>query len=240
MSVSDISTSDARLVAYLDGALGDAEARALEADLAADPALAARLAALDVDLTGLRDEMAGLLARAPAMPAAPAAAPSAPLLQMAAAAAIACALVLGGLLAGLRLGAPDEDWRDYAAAYHLLYRPETLAAPFEGDGGIGAVSQVLGRDLSALATLDGLDFRRAQVLGWEDAPLVQLAYLDAEGRPFAVCLMPGGESPPDMGSVDRHGLATTTLAAAGLQILVIGPDGAADTDAIGAEIAMRF
>ncbi len=230
---------DARWVALLDGALSAAETEALRADIASDPAKQARLDALDVDLSGLSQAGTDLLASAPPLPNA--VAPRGSVVQLAIAASVALALVLGGVLLGSRSGWA-EDWRDFAAAYHLLYQPETLAAPVQGDGGVALVSEAIGQDLSALADVEGLDFRRAQILGWNDQALIQFAYLDASGRPVAVCVMAFDVGPVGlaMSSVERHGLATTTLNNDSLQILVIAPDAATDTEALSARIAARL
>ncbi|MEJ6391550.1 anti-sigma factor family protein [Gymnodinialimonas ulvae] len=229
---------DADLVALLDGVLPDAEADALRAEMAADPALQARLAVLDVDLSGLRGSADALLASAPPVPA-DIAAPRGSVATLAMAASVALALVLGGVLVGTRLGGA-EDWRDYAAAYHLLYQPETLAAPVQGDGGVAYVSEALGHDLSALTEIEGLDFRRAQVLGWEGETLVQFAYLDASGRPVAVCVMATNDGAQAVLTQERHGLSTTTIPSGALQVLVIGPDAETDTEALGARVAAQL
>ncbi len=230
---------DARLVALVDGALPEAEAQALRAEIAADPDLQARLDALDVNLSSLSDQADALLADAP--PMSEGAAPRGSLAGLAMAASVALALVLGGALIGSRLGG-GEDWRDFAAAYHLLYQPETLAAPMQGDGGVAQVSEALGQDLSALADVEGLDFRRAQILGWQDQTLIQFAYLDANGRPVAVCIM---ENTDDIVGVStstahRHGLATTTLMDRYVRVLVIGPDADTDTQALGQSVAAQL
>lgn len=230
---------DADLVALLDGALPSADAEALRTDIAADPALRARWEALDVDLAGLRTQADTLLASAPPVPAAATVAPRGSVATLAMAASVALALVLGGVLVGTRLGGA-EDWRDYAAAYHLLYQPETLAAPVVGDGGVAHVSEVLGHDLSALTEVEGLNFRRAQVLGWEGETLVQFAYLDASGRPVAVCVMATNDGAQAALTQERHGLSTTTIPAGALQVLVIGPDAETDTEALGARVAAQL
>lgn len=232
----DLNTvNDARLVTYLDGRLSDAEARALEADLAVDLVLGERLAALDVDLGPLRDEMADILQKAPALHRPR----SGSLMQLAAAAVIAVALVLGGVLVGARSG-PSDDWRDFAAAYHLLYRAETLSAPIEGDGGVARVSESLGQDLSAMAQVEGLDFRRAQVLGWQEQTLVQFAYLDAQGRPVAVCFMLSDAQTSGFEAADRHGLSTVMFQDGALQVLVIGAEGTDGVDAVARSVAARL
>lgn len=237
--MKDNDTIDARLVAYLDGQLSAEQTRALEADLASDAALSDRLAALDVDLGGLSTSMTGLLAEAPAMPQI-ASARRVPFVQLALAASVALALLLGGVAIGARSGGAGGDWRDFAAAYHLLYRPETLAEPIMGDGGVTVVSDALGRDLSAFADIEGLDFRRAQVLGWDTQALVQFAYLDAQGRPIAVCFILNDAVARGFEDVDRHGLPTVSFQQGPFEVMVIGADGVDNVDQLAQAVAARL
>jgi anti-sigma factor RsiW len=46
----------------------------------------------------------------------------------------------------------------------------------------------------------GADFRRAQVLEYDGKPLAQIAYLDPEDGPMALCIVPSdkGKAEPDM------------------------------------------
>ncbi|MEJ6392475.1 hypothetical protein V8J82_04355 [Gymnodinialimonas sp. 2305UL16-5] len=223
MTTTDADDHDARLVALLDGALPETEARALREEVADDPAMAARLAALDVDLDGLRDTMAGIIASAPPPPGLPANRATRPMQFVVAACAIMAVMFVISL-ALPRGASPNADWRDFAAGYHLLYRAETLAMPRLGDGGVAVVSDALGRDLTALSDVAGLEFRRAQILGWENQTLIQFAYLDPQGHPVAVCVMLGA-TPQRLREADRQGLSTASFSADGLEVLVIGAQG---------------
>lgn len=238
MTMATDADLDAKLVALLDGALPASEARDLRARIDADPALQARLNALDVDMSGMHAAWDGMLAEAPKTAAR--AAPTGTLPRLAAAACVALALVLGGVLIGTRSDGSNADWRDFAAAYHLLYRPETLAAPMMGDGGVAVVSEAIGRDLSGLARIEGLDFRRAQVLGWGDATLVQFAYLDGSGRPIAVCVMDMATTEAQSGIVARHGLPTASFIEGSFEILVIGAEGTEGIVTLREAVASRL
>ena len=233
MTERDWTQDDALLVAYLDGNLPEEEKLLLEARLSDDPELRARLEAMDVDLGPLRSEFDQVLEMAPPFASPPQ--PSLNVVRYAAAACLALALLFGGWMLGTK-GAAD-DWRDFAAAYHLLYRSETLASARSGDGGIANVSTALGRDLSALSDVAGLDFRRAQVLGWKDKPLIQLAYLDADGRPFAICVIEATGASTSVESELRHGLPTASFANGPYQIMVIGAEGAETVGAIAHEVS---
>lgn len=233
MTERDWSDDDALLVAYLDGQLPATDAKRLEERLSHEPELAVRLEAMDIDVAGLRNGLDGILGEAPDAAPQPQAASNFP--RYAAAACLALALLFGGWMLGRQ--APTEDWRDFAAAYHLLYRSETLATERVGDGGIETVSAALGRDLSPLTRISGLDFRRAQVLGWKDQPLVQLAYLDSQGRPFAICVIKAEADGSSLESTERHGLPTASFDDGGFQIMVIGAAGVADVSAITREVS---
>ena len=244
MTTTQPDEIDAQLVAFVDGVLPSAEAAEMRARLAKDPDLAARLAALDVDLSHLSKGWDTVLAQAPAAPVVG----SGSLTRLAIAASVALALVLGGVLLGAARngdgdGAGFNDWRDFAAAYHLLYRTETLAnATSDGDGGVGLVSEVLGRDLTTLTQVSDLEFHRAQVLGWNDRPLVQFAYLDPVGRPVAICLMLFDVAPSgnNLSEVTRHGLNTASFNADGMQVLVIGAEGMEGIGDIAQDLATRL
>lgn len=202
--MTERSYSDAELVAFDDGEMPESEAAQLAAALAGDAELAARLSALSVDREVLRAGLARLLDQAPqAMPEIcnpnPATAAPPPRTRKGArglslAAAFALAAFLGAL--GNRLLAPEPEltWQELAAAYHALYTTQTLAAvpapTADGASGqLSRLSQASGLTIPAgLSDIPGLSFRRAQILGHDGAAIVQLAYLDHDGVPFALCL----------------------------------------------------
>jgi len=77
-------------------------------------------------------------------------------------------------------------------------------------------------DSDALADVDNLTLRRAQVLGFEGQPLIQLVYTDPSGKPFALCIMSdaeGGEGPAILA-----GLATHTWKSKSHGFILVGGD----------------
>jgi len=236
MTERDWSDDDARLVAFLDGQLSKTDRQALEIDLERDPELRTRLDRLDVDLSDLAAEMDGVLSHAPAP--IQGASSRGSVVSLASAASVALALLFGGWLLGRQ--SETDDWRDFAAAYHLLYRTETLAGERVGDGGIATVSAVLGHDLSPLAEVSGLTFRRAQVLGWQDRALIQLAYLDDDGRPFAICIIKASADSASIEAAERHGLPTGSFHRGGLQVMVIGAADTGDVGGLTREVSRLF
>ena len=108
----------------------------------------------------------------------------------------------------------DEDkafgpWVQAIASYQSLYVRETLG---RGADSAESVSKVLNsfrllasanatkglsppaNGFASLVVPDlssvGLSFRRAQLLGFGEQPLMQMAYLPAEGKPAALCVLP--------------------------------------------------
>ncbi|MDM9647494.1 zf-HC2 domain-containing protein [Rhizobium sp. S163] len=212
--------SDEELTAYLDGELPPAEAARLEALLETDAELAARLEFLSRASLPFAQAFDPLLAQAPKaeleailsrLSDTPAAAP-APSRRRFLGALAAC--LVGGVIAdrafiGLsrQLAATDEnsEWRATVADYIALYTPETLAGPVPSlasqEGQLSAVEARLGLRLSPEAiALSGVDFKRALLLQYDDQPLAQLAYLDPETGPLALCIVRSDDGPkaPDV------------------------------------------
>lgn len=118
-----------------------------------------------------------------------------------AAAALATGLV--GLWLGLAvLGGPHHEeeggWLAAVASYWALTTPDTLAiapTPEHLAKGLALAADRLGIPLSpASIALPDADFRGATVFDYDGKPLVQLAYLDASGTPFAYCVIRASES----------------------------------------------
>lgn len=190
--------TDEDLTAYLDGALGK-EARAeLARAVAGDPALKARLEALAIQEGEIRDAFDALLSTAPDMPA-----PDMPVMAArpagrgwpgfsGMAAAAAAVLVLGIALGAFVMprGQGGPDWKMAVANYQALYVAETLRGAPGGDAEarLAALSATLGRELAGAEKAEGLAYRRAQMLGFEGAPLVQIAYFGPGEVPFAFCI----------------------------------------------------
>jgi anti-sigma factor RsiW len=207
-----------RISAYLDGALPEAERRALEALVASDPAVAAEFEALSrVDAavaTGFADMLASPvpLHLARAIEAAPAgllrpeprAANVTWFRSLAASVALLAVGAAGGALLTRTL-APVEvvqaapGWLDQVAEYHAVYAAqgrhlvEVPASEREHlEKWLSEQTGVLFRtpDLSA----SGLTFEGARLLVANGKPVAQLMYRDAAGQVVAVCFMAGGDA----------------------------------------------
>lgn len=192
-----MSFGDKDLLAYLDGdmALRDE----IEAALAQDAELERRLMALDPMAGPVRAAFEGIPA-AGRLPTLEALEPTAEVTAPARSGLwkIAAALIVGvGLGAGVVLsrGGDDLRWQDQVAIYQALYVPETVARLVTDEATLAeqfdqadaALGLTLPRD--ALSALDGLDLRRAQILGIEDAPLIQIVFANETGAPIAFCIL---------------------------------------------------
>lgn len=191
--MTNVKYSDDELVAFLDGKLPAGLARAIEQAAGNDPKLAQRLSGLSLDTPALKSAFDGLLADAPELTRSVATREKPPGLRpLAQAAAIALAM-FAGAYGYHAIRGPHENWQAYAAAYHALYVTETLSpvhnTPQQIATQLRRVSKALNTQLSADDLgYPGLEFKRAQILGFEDQPLVQLAFLSGGKIPVALCI----------------------------------------------------
>ncbi|WP_299046884.1 hypothetical protein [uncultured Tateyamaria sp.] len=231
--------TDEELTAYLDGEADSALHAAVDAALEADPAVVEQLAALDVPLGPIVDAYDALLQDAPPMPDLPEMAPvvtARPRARW----GWGVGTFATGLAAGLAvamftgLGTPEpapRGWVSFVASYQALYTAETLTladpSPTEAAVQLASVSDALGLDLSGLPATDGLTFKRAQTLGFNGKPLIQIAFTRADGTPVALCIIPSGPDakPVSMGAAEGLGLARWNTPGYGF-LLIGGTDAA--------------
>lgn len=221
MTQNRTSFSDEELTAFLDGEADGALAQAIETALESNPEVVAQLAALDVPMETLRQAYDALLETVPPMPVLTKAPPAAPAARFGwgwglgtfgtgIAAGLAVALFTG---MGTPEPLPKPGWAAFVASYQSLYRPETLTnvhvSAADRQRQLEQVSLALGLDLSGLTDAQGLTFKRAQVLGFNGKPLVQLAYQRDDGTPVALCIIPAGPDgkPVSMGAAEGMELA---------------------------------
>ncbi|MEX0364424.1 MAG: anti-sigma factor [Ruegeria sp.] len=215
--------TDEELTAFLDGEADDALHAEIEAALEADPAVADQMAALDVPLAPIAEAYEALLQDVPPMPALPEAvvAPDA-VPQPKWGWGWGLGTFATGLAAGLAVamftgfGTPEpapRGWVSFVASYQALYTEQTLmvASPSvdEAQMQLAAVSDAIGFDLTGLPEAEGLTFKRAQTLGFNGKPLIQIAFARADGTPVALCIIPAGPDakPVDMGAAEGMELA---------------------------------
>ena len=257
----DIST-DALLVAYLDGELEPKAHKELERRLRNDAALRARLTELSEAVRPIRASFDALLKAAPR-----------PRLEMAfasavvkatrqdhryrrllVAAAAALLLLLGGV-AGyfiakppaelLEAGGDEDQWIDAVTGQMSLYDAASVAA-IEVDetkqkAELAKVGQALNLYLSEpMVTLEGLTLKRAELLSFQGHQVAQLLYASDEHGPVELCIMaqPGGESEGEVET--REGLNFIYWTAGGRRFLLIGAAPANRIDALADKVAARF
>ena len=223
--------SDADLITYLDGGLDQDSRLRLESAMASDPDLAGRIGALAMDTHSLRDGFDALLAEAPKLHV-----PEVPARYSRPggwAAVAAVALFAIGLGAGWTLSSrgESETWHQAVADYQVLYTTETLSAtplgPQAKEAGLANASTRIGLKLTQdLLAVEGMTFQRAQVLSFEGAPLIQVAYLTDKGAPVAFCIMRqdgSNESQPSNRTI--AGLSAAVWEAGEHAFILIGPVG---------------
>ncbi|MEM1273043.1 MAG: hypothetical protein AAGF88_04450 [Pseudomonadota bacterium] len=219
--MSEADYSDEDLTAYLDGEANAELHAAIAAALTEDAALRRRLSALELPLEKIRTGMARLTDLAPPAPLFPRQRRN----QLPMIAALIAGLAIGGgSVHFLSPPAPDREWQDYAAAYHVLYQTATLDG-VTPQADFSLVSDVIGLDLQSFAEASEITFLRAQVLGYQGAPIIQMAYLDPDGTPHALCISRAtGPETPVTGS-RLEGLAAADWSDGRHEFLLIGgPD----------------
>jgi anti-sigma factor RsiW len=224
--------TDEELTAYLDGEHEFAPVADIDAALKKDAGLRRRLDQMMLDRDAVSSAFGSLLKQAPAAPQMPLPAANnnrviAPWYRQAAAAVVLLALG-AGIGNWMSTQQPQlQAWQDYAAAYHVLYGKETLAniSPTSEEVGdqLKRVSDVLGKQFAfdKLASADAITFKRAQVLAYEDRPLVQIAFTTAAGEPVAFCIMRGKDAKSLVMS-ENQGLAAAEWSQDGYDYLLIG------------------
>lgn len=237
--------SDEQLTAFIDGELETADRDRIERLIESDAKVAERFDLLSRSNLPFHAAFEPLLAAAPSarLDAMLAAIPSADAQQKAASGigrrgvlgAIAACLVAGiaidraAIGISHRLTKPDEgsEWRAVVAQYLSLYTPDTLSGP-AGDrteqvAQLSEVGSKVGLALTPEAVaIPGIDFKRAILLNYDDKPLAQIAYLDPESGPMALCITPSttGASAPDM--ENRRGMNVVYWSDAAHAFMLIG------------------
>ncbi|AGS20609.1 anti-sigma factor family protein [Rhizobium etli] len=226
MSTKHTTPSDEDLTAFIDGELTAEDAAQIEAIVKEDESVAERLEFLARASLPFEQAFAPLLQEAPreklermleAIPAredpkavsAPAASRRRFLAALAASLVAGIAIDRAVLGLGRGFSAKDEssEWRAVVADYISLYTAETLAGPTPAGESQAAqlapLDDKLGLSLSPEAvSLPGVDFKRALLLQYDGKPLAQIAYLDPETGPMALCIVQSDAGPkaPDLES----------------------------------------
>jgi anti-sigma factor RsiW len=237
---------DMLLVAYLDGALDTADAEALAARLAGDAALRQRLEHLRQGGAGIAEAFAALAAEAPVarMTARLEAARTPqkmpawrwPALRIAASIAlVAFGIGIGHVTTRLAVppaeqrasGEREGDWRAAIAGYVSLYSRDTFAVLGAGArpdaGTLADIQRRIGMALPVDAVaLPEADYRGTQMLAYDNAALVQIAYVDRAGDPLLFCILAGQGADEALKSQSFGPLAAASWVKGGRGFMVIG------------------
>ena len=228
--------SDDHLTAYLDGELDPALMEEIRLAIQDDRDVDARLNQLRIDREQLASAMDQLLTIAPAMPDLPidlkadTESRMDSLFSNARAMAAGIALLIAGGIGGFLLNQqPANGWKDYVAAYHMLYVNSTLTSietnPAIQVSELGRVSAAIAKPIALenVTGVTGLDYKRAQVLGFKGKPLAQMTFLSKMGEPIALCIIrtdAGKFSTPAISELE--GMAAASWAKDGYAYLLIG------------------
>jgi len=106
--------------------------------------------------------------------------------------------------------AATGGWIDSIASYQALYVTQTLATampnPAETSDVLAQAQNALGVAMAPATDVAALDFKRAQMLGFKGKPLLQMAYLSADGTPFALCVTTVSGDDRGAKTTQSHGL----------------------------------
>jgi anti-sigma factor RsiW len=239
------SFSDEELVAFLDGEADALRTEAIASRIKTDPALRARVDALTIDTEAIREAFDRMLPHASDAPvlieAEGTPQRSNKIWPMLIAASLAGAIVAGGGLSAYRANQP-ADWKDYVAKYQALYVAKTLSNldPVEEQQQVelSRATEAVGRQISLdmLQGNDDLEYMRAQILGFEGRPLVQLAFLSKVGAPVALCIIRSDEADTKIATARMEGLSVASWAQDGYAYMLIG----GTDDSIVESAARRF
>ncbi|NNU38799.1 anti-sigma factor [Rhizobium sophorae] len=168
--------------------------------------------------------------------------------------ALAASLIAGiaidraviGIGIGKGFSAKDEnsEWRAVVADYISLYTAETLAGPVPGRedqaAQLAGLDEKLGLSLSPEAvSLPGIDFKRALLLQYDGKALAQIAYLDPETGPMALCIVKSDAGPKAADLESRKGMNVVYWSSATHAFMLIGHAAAERMSAIASEVRGR-
>lgn len=121
------------------------------------------------------------------------------------------------------------DWQLAVVEYQRLYVTQTLAqASVPGEAELeqqlASVSNFGGLKVSGKATqLPGLSFRRAQNLGVQGRPLIQMVYVTERGEPVALCFTREGRRAEAPKASVIAGMNTVTWSNGEFGFVMVGP-----------------
>lgn len=232
--------TDEQLTAFLDGELPEVEMQKIADALDTDTLLAERLSGLEVDFVPIKQAFDQLLTEASVdkfqdieatqhivTPTSQPAANDQGWFSYAVAACFALAIGVG--VGRYIFQTPPQviTWKGEVARYQKLYSKETLAAfTVQSDAAIQHISRV-SEDLTLSLTpkqflQEGLSFKRAQTLVFNEKPLAQFMYQGEDGTPIAICVLKNGKQDQGISLATIKGLNAASWNHDGFAYIVIG------------------
>ena len=232
--------NDEAIVAWIDGEMCHADAQKFEEELRRDERLSGRTAELmksnadypgafaamldDAPLEKMQARLAELPDPKPATPAG--------VSRRALIAASVSFLVVGSGV-GYGLGpafAPSDEnahIRDLEAQYMSLYSVETLldmdSAPHVLQRGLERAAQDIGLQLQASQLiLHGAELKMVRMLRYETTSIAQIAWINADYGPMALCISPTEQTTTAAQQEQRHDMNLVWWQKAGYQFVLIG------------------
>ena len=190
--------SDEELVAYLDGEAEFVSIQEIDLALKQDAALAKRLEQLTIDRKKLNAAFVAIPSPSFELPETGIASQKQKKPGLMTAAALAASLVVGLALGSIASFDNTPRWVSYVAAYQALYTTGTLSSVkldvSAQEMELARVSASIGKSikLDQLNVSPEIEYKRGQLLGFEGAALVQLAFLTKTGDPLALCIIRNG------------------------------------------------
>lgn len=232
--------NDEAIVAWIDGEMCHADAQKFEEELRHDERLSGRTAELmksNADYPGAfaamlddapLEKMQARLAELPdPKPATPAGVSRRALI----AASVSFLVVGSGVGYGLRPAfAPSDEnahIRDLEAQYMSLYSVETLldmdSAPHVLQRGLERAAQDIGLQLQASQLiLHGAELKMVRMLRYETTSIAQIAWINADYGPMALCISPTEQTTTAAQQEQRHDMNLVWWQKAGYQFVLIG------------------
>lgn len=228
----NLDVTDEELTAYLDGEGDDARNREIERLLETDEDLQAQIAELMVDKVAIKDAFNLLEPNTLDLPVETTAPKPSFLSKLAPlqwAAGILLGIAVGWGVTQVTQITESTNWQMAVAEYQVLYTTATLEpiepTPAELENQLVRVADALNKDfdLDVLSSVDALEYKRAQVLEFEGKPLIQFAFLDGTGVPYALCVIKAfGSSVSKAVFQEMEGMQAGTWSKDGFDYILIG------------------
>ncbi|MGE8065820.1 anti-sigma factor family protein [Pseudomonas sp. NPDC089569] len=246
--------SDEQLVAYLDGQLDSEQRQDIDAAIAQDPMLGLRLQWLNrsslpfkaaYDELGRQAPTDRLQAMLDGLPS-----PARPSFNRRWFLAAAAGLVASGVLAdrlflGWQATQHESNWRQQVADYMALYVPQTLdhlpTDEATQRAQLRTIDARLGLSLApAQLMLPHAEFRRAQILEYDDVPIAQISYLDPVHGPLALCVTLSNSGSRQLAQERRRGMNVVYWADMQHAWMLIGHHPIEDLERMATDLSTRL